>query len=111
MTPRRIKIRQPYFGAGSPKQFNWIKDDYHIFGVGVNVRYLNNYDVLEIVVNNKAALVKTQDIKNFANKYNSYKNIRNSVVKVAIFSMSLIDPSLHAKKKLSVLGTKQLKLF
>jgi hypothetical protein len=111
MVSRKIKIRSPYFGAGSPKQFGWIKDDYHIWGVGVNINYLDNYDNLEIVLDGKSALAKTQDIKNFANKYHSYKPIKNSMVKVAIFSVSLLDPSLHAKKKKVEVDNKQPTLF
>jgi hypothetical protein len=113
MTPRKIRIRSPYYGAGSPKQFSWTKDNFHIYGVGVNVKYLNDYDVLEIVLEGKSTLVKTQDIKNFANKYNSYKPIKNSMVKVAIFSISLLDPNLHAKKKeiKKEVDTRQPKLF
>ena len=109
MSARKIRIRSPYYGAGSPKSYNWIKDDFHIYGIGVNIKYLNDYDTLEITLEGKTALVKTQDIKNFANKYNSYKHIKNSIVKVAIFSISLLDPNLHAKKK--KIDDRQQKLF
>jgi hypothetical protein len=111
MMPRKIRIRSPYYGAGSPKSFNWVKDDFHIYGVGVNIKYLNNYDLLEIVLDGKSTLVKTQDIKNFANKYNSYKNIKNSMVKVAIFSISLLNPEIHAKKKKIEIDKRQPTLF
>lgn len=111
MVARKIRIRSPYYGAGSPKSYGWIKDDFHIWGVGVNINYLDNYDNLEIVLNGKSALVKTQDIKNFANKYHSFKDIKNSIVKVAIFSISLLDPSLHAKKAKIIIDNKQPSLF
>lgn len=111
MIPRKVRIRSPYYGAGSPKQYGWIKDNFHIYGVGVNINYLNDYDTLEVVLDGKSTLVKTQDIKNFANKYHSYRSIKNSIVKVAVFSISLLDPSLHAKKKVVVLDTRQPKLF
>lgn len=111
MTSRKIKIRSPYYGAGSSKSFGWIKDNFHIYGVGVNMRYLNDYDSLEIVLDGKSTLVKTQDIRTFANKYHSYKNIKNSMVKVAIFSISLLNPELHARKKKIEIDTRQQELF
>ena len=65
MQTRKIKIRKPYYGAGSSKQYNWVKDGFHIFGIGVKVDYLDDYDILEITVDKKNHCCKNKRYKKF----------------------------------------------
>ena len=46
----------------------------------------------------KTTAVRTKDIRNFADKYNSYYDIKNAIVRVAVFSISLLDPNLKQKE-------------
>ena len=96
-TKHKIRIRSPFWGAGSV--YNWVRDGFHTHGDGINTRYLNNYTTLEIELNNKTTLINTEDIKRFAKKYNSFKDINNSIIQVAVISISLLDPSLKPIKK------------
>jgi len=111
MQAKKIKIRKPYYGAGSSKQYGWVKDGFHIHGVGVNVNHLDEYDYLEITLEKKTTIIRTEDIRNFADRYNSYYDIKNSIVQVAVFSVSLLDPSLKPKPKIDDRQTSLLDLI
>jgi hypothetical protein len=87
---KKVKIKAPFYGAGSPKQFNWVKDGFDIFGVGINIKHLQEQAELEIIVEGQSYQVKTQAIKDFVVKYNSYHQVKNSLVKVGVFSVSLL---------------------
>ncbi len=106
---KKIKIRKPYFGAGSSKVYNWLKDGFHMHGIGVNINYLNNFDALEITLESKTSIISTDTIRKFADKYNSYYDIRNSTARVAVFSITLLDPSLTSRGKKP--DDRQQKLF
>jgi hypothetical protein len=99
MNIRKIRIRSCYYSAGLDNQFNWVKDGYHAHGVGVNIEHLKNYDFLEITVEKKTFRVSCANVIIFANKYKSYKKIDNSLVRVAVFSKTLLDPRLKSKVK------------
>lgn len=94
---KRIKIKNPFYGAGSI--YGWVKDGFHIYGVGINTELLDKHNILEIEVNKKITVVNTKDIRKFAEKYNSFRNIHNSFIQVAVVSLSLLDPSLKPIKK------------
>ncbi|GAG27912.1 unnamed protein product, partial [marine sediment metagenome] len=94
---KKIKIKKPFYGAGSV--YKWTKDGFHIHGIGINTKYLDNHTTLKIEVNKKITLIRTEDIKKFAKKYNSFRNINNSIVQVAVISLSLLDPSLKPVRK------------
>lgn len=88
---KTIKIKVPFFGAGSPKQYNWVKDGYHIWGIGVKVDDVKNHEVLNIVLEGIAYPIKTQDIKDFVRKYNSTYEVKKSLTKLVVFSTSLLN--------------------
>lgn len=87
---KKIKIKAPFYGAGSPSQYNWVKDGYEIFGVGINTKHVNSETTLEVIVDTHSYVVKTEDIKAFVRKYNSVRSVKNSLVRVAVFSISLL---------------------
>jgi len=39
---KRLRIKEPYWGAGSPKKYDWVKDGYDMKGVGINVDLLTD---------------------------------------------------------------------
>jgi hypothetical protein len=94
---RKIRIRSCFYGAGS--FYKWTADGYHAHGIGVNIEHLKNYDSLNIIIEGKSFNISCADIINFANKYKSYKKIDNSLVRVAVFSKTLLDPKLKAKQQ------------
>lgn len=96
---KRVTIKAPFYGAGSPKQFNWVKDGYDIFGVGINIKHLKEYKELEIVVEGKPYQVKTQVIRDFVNKYNSLHKVKDSMTTVGVFSISLLKGFSVAEKE------------
>lgn len=87
---KKIKIKAPFYGAGSPSQYNWVKDGYEIFGVGINVKDINAEKTLEVIVDGHSYVVKTDDIKTFVRKYNSVRSVKNSLVRLGVFSISLL---------------------
>lgn len=87
---KTIAIRKYFFGAGSPKQFNWIRDNFHIWGIGVKLNYVINYDSLDIILDGNTYRVSTDQIKKFIKKYNSYYKIEKYKVVLAVFSKSLL---------------------
>lgn len=87
---KTIKLRDPFYGAGSPKQYNWVKDGFHIWGIGINMIDLQSHEDLTIIMENTAYQVKTAPILDFVKRYNSVYKIRNSDVVVGVFSRSLL---------------------
>lgn len=87
---KTIKIKAPFYGAGSPSQYNWVKDGYEIFGVGINARNINAEKFLTVIVDGNSYVVKTEDVKAFVRKYNSVRPVKNSTVRLAVFSISLL---------------------
>ena len=67
-----LKIEKGWFyGAGSPKMFNWAKDGYHIWGVGIALDFIYKTTETQIEIAGATYLLQTQDAVDFARKYNS----------------------------------------
>jgi hypothetical protein len=94
-----IEIRKPYYGAGSEKSFGWVKDGFDIWGIGVKVEYVTGYDSLDIKLDGKIYRVSTVKIKEFVARYNSYYNIDNYGVQLAVFSKSILRNIISQKKE------------
>lgn len=76
---KTLKIEKGwFFGAGSPKMYNWKKDGYDPFGVGISLDFLWKTDEIEVVVSGKHYHLKTQDAIDFARKYNSVEKRGNT---------------------------------
>jgi len=87
----KLKIKKGFFyGAGSPKIYNWSKDNFHIYGVGIKKDLLSQFDILEIEINNQFYQLDTHAALLFAEKYNSYKVARGTTL--AVVSKSLLCP-------------------
>lgn len=87
---KTIKIKAPFYGAGSASQYNWVKDGYDIFGIGVKADDINTEDVLKIEVSGQTYVIQTKVIREFVKKYNSIFNVRKSLVRLGVFSISLL---------------------
>lgn len=87
---KRIKINNPFFGAGSEKQYGWVKDGYHIWGIGVKVEDLGNKELI-FEVAGESYIVKSADILAFTEKYNSYFITKKNNIQLAVFSKSLLN--------------------
>jgi len=88
---KRIDIKAPFYGAGSPKQFGWVKDGFNIYGIGLKVDDVNGHRDLIVGYDGNSYIIRTQDIKDFTYKYNSYYQVKNSSVRLAVFSVSLLN--------------------
>lgn len=110
LSMKTIKIKAPFYGAGSPSQYNWVKDGYDIFGIGVKLDDINKEDLLKIEVSGQTFVVKTSDIKDFVRKYNSIYNVRNSLVRLGVFSISILkglrgNEKIYCCQSLKTFGT------
>jgi len=99
MKRKTIEIRKYFWGAGSDKQYNWVKDGFDIWGIGVNTFYLNTYDSLDIKVDGNTYRVSTAKIKEFVDRYNSFYNIDKYGVELAVFSKSIMRKITPKKLK------------
>lgn len=86
---KKISIKEPFFGAGSPKQFNWVKDGFDIKGVGVKKQDVKDHKFLIVTVENETYLLDCEDIKKFVNRYRSIYKAKNT--ELAVFSFSLLN--------------------
>ncbi len=87
---KTITIRKPFFGAGSLKQYGWVRDGLDIVGVGIDVDILNNYDSLDIIVDNNKYRVSTERAREFVKKYNSFYYVRNYNKILGVISLSIL---------------------
>lgn len=85
---KKIIIKNPFFGAGTTYQ--WTKDGHHIWGVGIKVEDLVHKELL-FEVGGETYIVKSKDILEFAQKYNSYYTTKKNNVQLAVFSKSLLN--------------------
>ena len=104
---KEIKIKAPFYGAGSPKQFNWVKDGYEIYGVGINLEHLRE-DELRITVEGQTYEVKTEPLREFIKKYRSIQAVKNSMVKVGVVSISLLKGTTRPSPKQSCCSDMQV---
>lgn len=79
-----------YYGAGSPTKYDWVKDGYHIYGVGISLDFLWKTDEIEIVVAGERYRVKTQDCVDFARQYNTQE--KRGTKNIIIVSKSILHP-------------------
>lgn len=87
---KTIKIRNPFFGAGSPKQYNWTKDNFAIEGIGIDVDILNNYDSIDIILDKETYRVSTEKAKEFIKRYKSIYRVRNYGKLLGVISKSIL---------------------
>jgi hypothetical protein len=87
---KTIKIRNPFYGAGSPKQFNWVKDNFAIEGIGVDVNILNSYDSIDIILDKETYRISTEKAREFVKKYNSLYAVRNYKIILGVISKSIL---------------------
>ena len=83
-----------YYGAGSPKKYNWVKDGFHIYGVGIDIDLLKQYQILQIEVNNQVYGLDTTKAINFIKKYRSLLHIKGTILGVVSKSLLTNDPYL-----------------
>jgi len=87
---KTITIKSFFYGAGSLKQYKWQKDGYHIWGVGIDVDILNNFDSLDIIVDKNKYRVSTERAREFVKKYNSFYQVRNYNKILGVISLSIL---------------------
>lgn len=79
-----------FFGAGSAKMYNWKKDGYDTFGVGISLDFLKGTDETEIVVAGERYYLLTKDAIDFARTYNTQENRRGT--NIIVISKSILIP-------------------
>lgn len=87
---KKIEIRKPFYSAGSPKMYNWGKDGFGDWGIGIDINLINNYDSLDIILNKEHYRVSTKTILDFIKKYNSLYKVRNYNKVLGVFSISIM---------------------
>ncbi len=91
MQTGEIHIKKGFWwGAGSPKIYNWSKDGYHQFGVGIDKRMLFGFNQLRIQIEGKEYLLNTDEAMKFISEYNSTKKIRG--IELGVISKTLLMP-------------------
>lgn len=86
-----LKIKNGFWwGAGSPKLYDWSKDGFHTYGVGVARDILRRNDVIIIIVENIKYELNCQEAREFINKYKSAKKIKGTWI--GVVSKSLLKP-------------------
>ena len=88
---KKIIIKEPFYGAGSPKQYGWVKDGYDIKGVGVKVDDVKANKDLVIGYEGNEYLISCEKIKEFVRHYQSFFKVKNSSVVLAVISVTLLD--------------------
>lgn len=86
---KEIKIRTPFYGAGSDKQYGWAKDGYHIYGIGLKVEDIKNHEYLSVEFEGEKYLLKCEEIKSFTRHYKSFYTAKG--VQLAVISKSLLN--------------------
>lgn len=85
-----LKINKGYFyGAGSSKVFNWERNGYNVYGVGIDTNLLNAYDALLITIEGKRYCLDSKEAIAFASKYDSHKITKGT--RLAVISKSLLS--------------------
>lgn len=88
-----LKIENGFWwGAGSEKVYNWEKDGYHIYGVGVAKDILQRNNTIKLEIENKSYLLDCKVAREFINKYGSKKKIKGTWI--GAVSKSLLTPIL-----------------
>lgn len=85
---KELTIRNEFYGAGSPKQYNWIKDSFDIKGIGIRRDYLD-LDYLIINLHNNKYVLDCAVASEFAERYNSYFKAKGDT-QLVIISVSLL---------------------
>lgn len=88
---KTVEIRAPFYGAGSPKQFGWVKDGYDIFGIGLKLEDLLTNQWLIIKIKNDSFLLDVKEAKAFVKRYKSFYKAKNDTM-LGVFSKSLLMP-------------------
>jgi hypothetical protein len=91
----KLKIEKGFFyGAGSPKVYNWVKDGFHIYGVGVNLDLLKisrlKHEPVEIEIDGEHYELDSQTALEFINNYNSIEKRKGT--SIGVVSKSLCVP-------------------
>ena len=89
-----LKIKNGWFyGAGSPKVYNWVKDGYNSWGVGIKKDLLENSDMVYIRMcrEKENYKVPSEVAMAFAKEYHSIKQIKGSSVYVVSKSILIKD--------------------
>ena len=84
---QKIIIRECFWGAGSPKLFNWTKDGLDIKGIGIDFKKLQTNEKLHIEFEGKKHLLDCSQAIETANKYGSFQTRRG--VKLAVIPAEL----------------------
>lgn len=80
-----------FFGAGSPKMYNWVKDGYHTYGVGISLDFLKGTEQIEINIAGEKYILVTKDAIDFARKYNTVENRKGT--NIIVVSKSILVPA------------------
>lgn len=82
-----IIIREPFYGAGSPKIFNWVKDGYKQAGIGIAIEKLWKNDRLIVTFDGITHELNCQEALAFAKKYSSQQTRKGQTLLVISTSL------------------------
>ena len=84
-----IKITKGWFNSAGHK-YKWIKDYYHIFGVGIDQRMISGNGVILITIENKQYSLDKSEARQFSLKYNSRYKAGKTML--CVVSKSILRP-------------------
>ncbi len=87
----KLRINKPFYGAGSETQYGWVKDGYHIFGIGIKFELLDLYDSFDIEMDDNVYRISATKAKEFVEKYKSIYKVRKYNTKLAVISKSAFN--------------------
>lgn len=90
MNVGRLKIKNGWWKAAG-NVFGWVKDGYHVFGVGINKRMLLNYEHIKLEIKGRLWQVSTEDAINFIQEYKSVKKVGEDT-ELGVVSKSILTP-------------------
>ncbi len=93
---KSLKINKGwYYGAGSPRIYNWTKDGFDQAGVGIKTSLLN--EDLHVTVDGVTYLLNGKMAREFVNKYGSVENRKGT--SLGVISKSLFVEIYENKNK------------
>lgn len=84
---KKVKIREPFHGAGSPKIYNWTKDGFAQAGIGLRVYDLKMNKELAVYFGGVWHTIDCDQAMGFAAEYGSFETRRG--VELAIISTTI----------------------
>jgi len=84
----KVKINNKWFLAAG-NVYGWVKDGYHVFGVGISNDYFCQFDELQVEIDGGLYTLDVNEAVLFIQKYDSIKKIKGRTI--GVVSKSLLQ--------------------